>query len=721
MDSRDVENELRGKLDELIQKKKETDDELSNQQREIEQFKNQNESLKSRLDGLENLLNQKIDGILQREKAVEVEEALFSKAERGGQGILDQKEVENEKEIQKESEHLYLLLEKNKVLEVNLEELRRITEEERKKLDELERNDKHKHQFLMKEIEKKQSILKQKEKEIEEARQLKSGNNSINLSLNKNSFGVGKTGMRGKASSKNSALGSFNSWLESDEDSVASSIRNRSHGKKELQNEIHSRLSREKRGTPLNHINEPIIETPNDSQTHITDHDNTQEMDLISPMKINIKSLNYLQAQEQRESQQIRHRKKTDKKLETYKKDPIEEDRYEQAADYIEKYQKIKYYDDYVKQYKANVKKKTDKTGKDYYVKKGSDDEIEEPEFSDEDEEKTKKKRRKKKNKDAWMSCNPNVDYVAPSKKKEEVQVLVSSPENQDEKINLKKDFSLTVLKDDGIVFMKEGGRPFENKPEKSPDREKVEDGKHSEQSSPTYIYKGGEFKKSVQEDYKKNQGYSSSKNEYYDDKRRYDGRGERSDYFERRGGEKRETGRHYEKERGGYRAEKKDDEAYGGNKDRHHWKGNTSRGGWKGTGEGGYMRKSSHRQVEGSEDGYNPKVDPKKEEGFFIKKEETTRNENTKVDSAGRKGDNAGNKLHNYTENEITKTSSYNNHSEKPQQIEDDDIEFNIVLPNQILDSKQSENCANSKRKKKKKNKDEEIDLTLMANIFKR
>ena len=54
---------------------------------------------------------------------------------------------------------------------------------------------------------------------------------------------------------------------------------------------------------------------------------------------------------------------------------------------------------------------------------------------------------------------------------------------------------------------------------------------------------------------------------------------------------------------------------------------------------------------------------------------------------------------------------------SEKAQMVDDDDIEFNIVLPNQI----QEKPADQLKKKKKKNHKEDDIDLTLMANIFKR
>ncbi len=731
----DVEESLKLQLEGLLRKKMQTDEDLATQNQEISLFKSQNESLKSRLDGLENLLNSKVESVLQRQKDIEQKElqaALLSSA------AVHDRAADVSGSIETESRQLALLIEKNCVLEKNLLEIKRISEEERLKLDALEKEDKLKHDFMLKELDKKKAILLQKERELED---IKLQQQSKGNSVNKQSIQPAKPGQKGllQVSSRNSAVGSINSWLESDEDSVASSKRNLSTNRQELL-EAASKVSKDYslRGTPVRGVDDPILETPNDSQTHVTDMESLQENDTVSPMKVIINHGKFVTDQRARQSRELL-RSKNDRKLDSYKKDPILEEKNELAGDYIEKYQTIKYYDDYVKQYKTNVKKKYEDPGKNYYVKKGSDEERDDQDYSHEDHEEHRgRKKRKKKKNDYWSICDPNHGQAViaakplaqkPDQVKDEGIFFarpISNSEAHTAKIEAKLE-NLSIQLKDLLERTDIPDPPIQSTystvkdPLPTQATQKIEQNKeykvesnHTNKIAEKPVYKP---KHSIKYD-RDDTGY-----------REKTGRPEALD--------ERDKDRTVTKNRGSYT--------------------------YRRSGGGEYRKKNSHKYDDDSGEEYSPKL-RHQQQTEFVKKDTPTATTNQSEPNSGmhqppevevaakmqvpadtksapqatstaqatvdkppsKKETNQQKQEAQPKTAEVKATTAVALQTEKPketytksekaQMVDDDDIEFNIVLPNQIQDKPVEQ----QKKKKKKKNKDD-IDLTLMASIFKR
>ena len=496
------EEELRSRLENLRDQKLQSDEVIRQQESEIANVRSQNESLKKRLDSLENLVNMQVMSILKKQQDLDMREANLAKYEQetSNQPPLNPTETA----VEQENKKLIALMLQNKSLNENLDRLKRMAEEESNKLDMMEREDKLKQEQLQKEVEKKQMVLKQKEKEIEEMKQNKSLSGSQNLSkLAKDKQPGGKI----KTPSRHSGW-SHNSWLESDEDSKDSSKRHGSSAgagnafkqapqvpPKPVVEPFTIKSNRENSGGKHSHdkYSEPIAESVHESHTNNTE---PEPVDMISPIKKDPHNYRFKDTrnsgknhypdhnkgsggggrndyhgyhnQQQRNSGDYRGNNHKDRnyhghrggqgKLDQYKlasKEPIAEDTEEHRGDYNEKYKNIKYYDDYVKKYKSNVKRKYETLQENDYIARGKEDEeeyyhhpIEQHAskkayyYEEEPEDKKKKKKANRRKKKGWFDIDDSFDNGKQKRKESNSNQQNESNQGDEESENRQKEES---------------------------------------------------------------------------------------------------------------------------------------------------------------------------------------------------------------------------------------------------------------------------------------
>src|SRR3990167_836148 len=355
----------------------------------------ENSEMKARLERLEALLSAQVPGIFSTNSQAETLSNTPT-----SQDMLA-RELEKTQDLMAESE----------TLAKNLDIITKMAVEESQKLDQLHKADADEQAKLEAELRQKQDLVKQREKDLEDIKVNRS-NRSVSNSISKTHFQNSKQTERhrNRENSKVSHAYSHNSWMESDEDSVASSQNKSSsrryqssYGQQKFvttaafvseaaqseatQGLVAGEKKRESpsRGPKREHFQpEPILETLVENQTQATDPtDQPEHMDLISPMKTgtNILGINDRSHHKDRRSGETndqldqKFKKTQDKHPANKHKKPdgkTKEEKPSTRPAYSDRYNNIKSYEDYYKKYKSHIKRGFELLEEEEYVLKGT-------------------------------------------------------------------------------------------------------------------------------------------------------------------------------------------------------------------------------------------------------------------------------------------------------------------------------------------------------------
>ena len=433
-------------------------------------LKSQNDELKARLDYLESMVNSKVQAVMRQQDLIEQKELEFGQFDSNTTVSMDL-------EIENEQKKLSALIQQNELLAQSIQMLSERQQEEALKLETLERAGRERQEFLMKEIQEKKRALEAKELEIEEAKMAKSVANSQSKSITKIQNAHRDSSGKVKTPSRKSAKNSYyNSWMESDEESAASSLRrdDSDHSKSRIRDSSFNSKQSPKQFTAENKNGQAIDdqnqssrdlnESSNDSPIRPyrqpnypnsksnLDKDSSYRKDSIpySNSNRNITDnsrrgnnwRNQANSRGDHTGGNAGGRQQDKGKMKMYRMDSreaIQEDNNEQ--DYNEKYKTIKYYDDYYNKYKTNVKRKFEMIEDHDYVKKGQENnepanENGKNRGQDAQEESPKQKKRKRRKREFW---DLDLDTFGNKEADKQKPTKIS---NQD------------VLKDEGIVFV---------------------------------------------------------------------------------------------------------------------------------------------------------------------------------------------------------------------------------------------------------------------------
>ena len=364
-------------------------------------------------------------------------------------------------------------------------------EEEAVKLDTLEKVGKERQESLLFEIQQKKQALEAKEQEIEDIKMAKSVTNSQPKSISKVQTGNKDISSKIKTPSRKSGKNSnYNSWMESDEESAASSLRrdDSDHSKSRIhdssfnskqtpkqfvnektnqqnadnQDQFADELSESSKESPVR-PNRQVNQTNNkpygDKQTNISNRKNgipfsNSNRHIADNTKRDSNWRNQTSNQGANTGNNSGNNRHDKGKMTMYRMDSreaIQEDNNEQ--DYNEKYKTIKYYDDYYNKYKTNVKRKFEMIDEHEYVKKGQDQVNPKNEsqknVEEVDDVSLRQKKRKRRKREFW---DVNLDAVG--------------NKNINKQDDHSKNKDLDSYKDDSIEFV--GGQKSNNIPKQS-------------------------------------------------------------------------------------------------------------------------------------------------------------------------------------------------------------------------------------------------------------
>lgn len=367
------------------------------QEEELSKLMRENSEMKARLERLEALLSGQMPTVYPTHS---------TSASSGGNSAAHD-------ELTKELEKTQDLMAESQTLAKNLELITKMAADESQKLDKLQKAEAEQQAQLEEELRQKQDQLKQKERDLEDIR-LNRSNQSVSNSISKTHFQNSKQAEkhRNRENSKVSHAYSHNSWMESDEESVASSQNKSSarrhpssYGQQKFVNtaafvpeatnteaavsnvagndkkrESPSRGPRREMFQP-----EPIIETLVENQTQATDpNDNPENMDLISPMKIGQTIIGYQRTSDGKGSKQADPSRQMDKQFKKVSdkrpgggvanKKPDTKQKPETATRpaYADRHSNIRSYEDYYKKYKSHIKRGFELLEEEEYVLKGT-------------------------------------------------------------------------------------------------------------------------------------------------------------------------------------------------------------------------------------------------------------------------------------------------------------------------------------------------------------
>lgn len=380
------------------------------QEEELSKLMRENSEMKARLERLEALLSGQMPNVIPTHS---------TSASSGGNSVTHD-------ELTKELEKTQDLMAESQTLAKNLELITKMAADESQKLDQLQRAEAEQQAQLEEELRLKQDQLKQKEKDLEDIRMNRS-NQSVSNSISKTHFQNSKQAEkhRNRENSKVSHAYSHNSWMESDEESVASSQNKSSarrypssYGQQKFVNTAafvpeatntesavsHVAGNEKKRESPSRGPRremfqpEPIIETLVENQTQATDpNDNPENMDLISPMKIGQTIIGQQRSSEGKSSKHTDPTRQMDKQFKKVSdkrpggvaanKKPDGKQKLETLTRpaYADRHSNIRSYEDYYKKYKSHIKRGFELLEEEEYVLKGT---VTETQMSPADEQK---------------------------------------------------------------------------------------------------------------------------------------------------------------------------------------------------------------------------------------------------------------------------------------------------------------------------------------------
>ena len=448
------EDDLRQKVASLIARREDSNAILKQQDSEISEVKKQNVDLQKKLDSLEHMLTTRLDSMMHRQQAIEAKEVALSK-EDANLGITDSELKISD--FEKENPEYFVILAQNTKFSEDLEKLKKLNQLEASKLDFIEQEDKVRQEQIQKEIERKTLILQQREKEIEALKQYLSYSNSNNHSIkSKNQLVVLKdlNGLRMRTSSKNSGFsGGANSWLESDEESVQSSVREHPHISDHTKSERVSRNNYSVKESNQPGKDSPINECPEDSNEKDPAFQSHADQKNLTIMNTKPVSREESSSPVKTSSSKAKPRRiPAENKMEYYKNDPIAEDKREHAGDYNERYNTIKYYDDYHSKYKTNVRRKFENLEDEYFVKKGEEVlQSEIPEIIQKPDPERPQKRRRRNRRNNYYDCDPGSTS--------DHHKIDKTPNETSNKLQSEDD----VPREDSYRDRGRGGRYFEN------------------------------------------------------------------------------------------------------------------------------------------------------------------------------------------------------------------------------------------------------------------
>lgn len=381
---------------ELLQREKAEKERIAQrQEEELTKLMRENSEMKARLERLEALLSAQVPGIFNT----------------GSQAETLSNTPTSQDQLSKELEKTQDLMTESENLARNLDRIAKMAAEESQKLDQLQKTDAENQARLEEELRQKQDLVKQKERDLEDIKQNRS-NRSVSNSMSKTHFHTSKQAEkhRNRENSKVSHAYSHNSWMESDEDSVASSQNkssNRryptSYGQQKFVNTTAFASDPQnvaptvpsvggadkKRESPSRGPKrelfgpEPIIETLMENQTQATDpNDLPEHMDLISPMKVGTNITGERRGTDPKEPQKG-EQKPIDKQFKKHgegrgapgPKKPDTKTKQESSTTrppYSDRYKNIRSYEDYYKKYKSHIKRGFELLEEEEYVLKGS-------------------------------------------------------------------------------------------------------------------------------------------------------------------------------------------------------------------------------------------------------------------------------------------------------------------------------------------------------------
>lgn len=367
------------------------------QEEELSKLMRENSEMKARLERLEALLSGQMPTVFP---------AHSTSASSGGNSTTQD-------ELTKELEKTQDLMAESQNLAKNLELITKMAADESQKLDQLQKAEAEQQAQLEEELRQKQDQIKQKEKDLEDIRMNRS-NRSVSNSISKTHFQNSKQAEkhRNRENSKVSHAYSHNSWMESDEESVASSQNKgsarrypSSYGQQKFVNtaafapdtsnqeasepqvaggdkrrESPSRGPRRELFQP-----EPIIETLVENQTQATDpNDNPENMDLISPMKLGQTIIGRQLGSDSKTNKPADPSRQMDKQFKkvsdrrpgggTLNKKPDGKQKAEATtrASYVDRHSNIRSYEDSYKKYKTHIKRGFEPLEEEEYVLKGT-------------------------------------------------------------------------------------------------------------------------------------------------------------------------------------------------------------------------------------------------------------------------------------------------------------------------------------------------------------
>ena len=384
----------------LLRKEKEEKERIAQrQEEELSKLMRENSEMKARLERLEALLSVQVPGIF----------STNSQAETLSNTPTSQDQIT--KELQRTQD---LIVESDNLVK-NLDLITKMAIEESQKLDQLQQADAEQQTKLEEELRVKQELVRQKERDLEDVK-INRSNRSVSNSISKTHFQNPKQSdkNRNRENSKVSHAYSHNSWMESDEESVASSQNKSSsrryqasYGQQKFVSTVafasdapntelvaaSTATNDNKRDSPSRvpkreHFQtEPILETLVENQTQVTDPaDNPEYMDLISPMKVGttIKGMEKFSSPKPRSNTNKQlgrefkkggegrpggggaHTKKVDSKTKN------ENSTHTSRPAYSERYNNIRSYEDYYKKYKSHIRRGFESLEEEKYVLKGS-------------------------------------------------------------------------------------------------------------------------------------------------------------------------------------------------------------------------------------------------------------------------------------------------------------------------------------------------------------
>lgn len=420
------EDDLKQKVAFLTARKEESIAALNQQDTAISEVKRQNTELQQRLDSLEHMLTARLDGMIERQHDIELSEAQVIKED----AELSQKKLDTLQgyELDINSLEYMDILAQNRQFKEDLEKLKQLNELETAKLNLIEKEDRIMQEQLQRDIEKKTLILQQREKEIEELKQNLSVSNSMNQSMkSKTQLAAPKDhhSMRVRTSSKNSVFsGGVNSWLESDEESEQTSMKDHPQAVDLTRSEKISRQNYTSKETTSVHEESSGRLGTEEARNHDgqSDHPSSKQIYPINNEQESYSGHNVTDNRKAPSPTKVKSGRKHlgDSKLEYYKGEAIAEDKREHAGDYNERYSSIKYYDDYHRKFKANMRRKFEDVEDEYFVKKDGDGQESKDDAEIEaSKAKQDTKRRRKKKKNNFYDCNLDSSSEEPDKRGE--------------------------------------------------------------------------------------------------------------------------------------------------------------------------------------------------------------------------------------------------------------------------------------------------------------